>query len=226
MSSDKHKYSREEALALIFLDSGANVAVEDSSSDDDSLIQPEHCDSSEDEHEHPGPSTSSSQGASAPPPPPPPRSQPSKRITRRRRSLPVALVEEEGESEGEHEHPGPSTSGPHGVSAPPPPPTQPRSQPSKRTAKRREVCLLHSWKRKEKVRMNMSLQGPLAHNAVLNVVLLLPPLQPSHRMEKGGTIERRKTKNLTPSGSCQPGIPVPLLTLQQHGPLWHSSSCF
>ena len=76
------------------------------------------------------------------------------------------------------------------------------------------------------VRMNTSLQGPLAHNTVLNVPLLLPRLQPSHRMERGGTTERRKTKNPTPSGSCRPGIPGPLLTLQQRGPLWHSSSCF
>ena len=45
LSSDKSKYSREEAMALMVLDSGANVALEDSSSDDNSLIQPEHSNS-------------------------------------------------------------------------------------------------------------------------------------------------------------------------------------
>ncbi|XP_030290878.1 piggyBac transposable element-derived protein 4-like isoform X2 [Sparus aurata] len=147
MSSDKGKYSGEEALALTFL---ANVALEDSFSDDDSLLQPEQSDSSEDEHEHPGPSTCGSQGASAPPPPPlltptKPRGQPLKRTAKRtperkakrQRSLPAALVEEEGESE-EYEPPRPSGSQRGSRRPSPPPPTPARPQDGERWHNREE----------------------------------------------------------------------------------------
>lgn len=41
-------------------------------------------------------------------------------------------------------------------------------------------------------------------------------LQQWRRKEKGGTIKRRRTENLTPPCSRQPGNPAPPLTAQQH----------